>query len=192
MSWLAAWHGCLKHNRNHCPECRTCDHYQALEPRSEVNQMSDTWFNRLYAEFEERGEAMFAFSRKQVEDRGVTWEEFQEGWTSVGAGLHVKDTARVQFAHRMHTDEKAYLATLPELQVEYLNGTDGWDRPLYRVVDPVVEGKGVKRDQILCDVSLNPPNETTELHTMTPEGEPIAALQVRLAFVHAEPTETPE
>jgi hypothetical protein len=142
-----------------------------------------SWFDLLYAEYEERGEAMFAFSRKQVEERGVTWDEFQTGWTSVGAGLHVKNTVRVQFAHRMHTDHKAYLASLPELRVEYLKGTDRWDRPLYRVVDQVIEGKGVKRGEILCDVGLNPPEETTELHTMTPEGEPIAALAVRPVFV---------
>lgn len=149
------------------------------------DQTSDkpSWFDLLFAEFAGRGEAMFAFSRKQVEDRGVTWDEFQNDWASVGAGLYVKNTARVQFAHRMHTDEKAFLASLPELRVEYLKGTDGWDRPLYRVVDLVVEGKGVKRDQVLCDVGLNPPNETTELHTMTPEGEPIAALKVRPVFV---------
>lgn len=21
------WHGCMKHNRNHCTECKTCDCY---------------------------------------------------------------------------------------------------------------------------------------------------------------------
>lgn len=28
MDFLKPWHGCLEHNHNHCPECRSCDCYR--------------------------------------------------------------------------------------------------------------------------------------------------------------------
>lgn len=148
-----------------------------------------TWFDLLYDEFHKRGDAMFAFSREQVEDEGVNWDDFNsKNWFTWGAGLHVKRTALVEFSHRFKTDHAAYLASLKELRVKRV-GTDYWDRYVYEVVDASVEGKGVRRGQMLCDVSLSPPNEATELHTMTSEGEPIDSLKVRPVFVLEDGTE---
>jgi hypothetical protein len=29
-SWhLPAWHGCMAHNHNHCPECQSCSHWES-------------------------------------------------------------------------------------------------------------------------------------------------------------------
>ena len=147
-----------------------------------------TWFDLLFDEYNGRGEAMFAFSKEQVEGQGVTWEDFQAHWTSVGAGLHVKTSAFKDFAKRMETDQQNHLEAIPELRVKQV-GTDYWDRWVYEVVDEDVEGKGVRHGQRLCDVSLSPPNEATELHTMTSEGEPIDSLEVRPVFVLEDGTE---
>lgn len=147
-----------------------------------------TWFDRLFDEFNGRGEAMFAFSKEQVEQQGVTWEDFQAQWTSVGAGLHVKTSAFAEFVRRMETDQQNHLESVPELRVKHI-GSDFWDRTVYEVVDEAVEGKGVRHGQRLCDVSLSPPNEATELHTMTSEGEPIDSLEVRPVYVLADGTE---
>lgn len=132
-----------------------------------------TWFDRLFDEFAARGEAMFAFSRKQVEDKGVDWDVFQsDAWTSRGAGLHVKTSALPAWLERMEADFAAEQATLPELRVRHI-GTDYWDRHLYRD----------ERGRVLADVSLSPANEALELHTLTSEGEPIAAERARLVFL---------
>ena len=66
---------------------------------------------------------------------------------------------------------------------------DDWSRGLYRVVDDNVEGKGVRHGQLLCDVSLSKPNETTELHNMTSAYEPIDVVKVRPVFVLEDGTE---
>lgn len=26
--FIKAWHGCLEHNHNHCPDCRSCNCYE--------------------------------------------------------------------------------------------------------------------------------------------------------------------
>lgn len=147
-----------------------------------------SWFSRLYDEFHERGEVMFAFNPEQVEAEGVTREDFQAGWQHLGAGLHVKRSAAEEFVRRLEADHHDHLVSLPELRVQYL-GEDDWSRGLYRVVDDNVEGKGVRHGQLLCDVSLSKPNEATELHNMTSEYEPIDVVKVRPVFVLEDGTE---
>lgn len=133
---------------------------------------TQTWFDRLYEEFHSQGLVMFAFSQKQVEDKGVAWDDFQAGWRSYGAGLHVKATAWDEFVRRMEADLAADQATLPELRVRHI-GTDYWDRHLY------VDASGRR----LADASLSPAGEAIELHTLTDEGEPISAVRARVVFV---------
>jgi hypothetical protein len=133
---------------------------------------TETWFDRLFAEFSGRGEAMFAFSRSQVEEHGVDWDVFQsDAWTARGAGLYVKTSALPEWVRRMEADHAADQATLPQLRVRHI-GTDHWDRHLYRD----------EAGRTLADVSLSPANQALELHTLTAEGEPISALRVRLVF----------
>jgi hypothetical protein len=50
---LKPWHGCMDHNRNHCPECRTCDchettvlahkaaDYQTGDPEEELVELHE-------------------------------------------------------------------------------------------------------------------------------------------------------
>jgi hypothetical protein len=133
------------------------------------------WFSDVFSEYEQRGEAMFAFSREQVEEKGVTWADFQsDQWCALGAGLHVKRAVRDQFIEQVEAAHQADQAAQPEVRVRYI-GTDHWDRPLYKTDD----------GRHLADVGLNPPGEAVELHTLTSEGEPIAALPARLVFVTA-------
>jgi len=135
-----------------------------------------SWFDEVFSEFNQRGEAIFAFSRKQVEEQGVTWDDFQSGWISTGAGLHLKRTAVAAFNERASAAHQADQAAQPEVRVRYI-GTDHWDRPLYKT----------DAGRHLADVGLNSPGEAVELHTLTSEGEPIAALPARLVFVTAAP-----
>lgn len=151
-----------------------------------------SWFDLLYDEYKARGEAMFAFSQKQVEeafegDHAVTWEQFQTEWVSYGAGLHIKRSVYVQFRHRMHTDFKAWESQQPEVRVQY-SYTDTWDRPCYKVVSHD-EGAPVKVGQILKDVELLPIGEALTLHDHY-QGEPGSALDIRVTYV--EPLNTTE
>ena len=63
-------------------------------------------------------------------------------------------------------------SSTPVLEVAFI-GTDHWDRPVYR-------DNSRRR---LVDVALRAPNEATELHTVTSEGEPIGPIAGRLVFV---------
>jgi hypothetical protein len=144
----------------------------------------DSWFDRLFDEFKQRGEAMFAFSEKQVEeafdgDLAITWEQFKKEWVSVGAGLHVKRSAYVGFRHRMVTDFKAWEARQPEVVVQYVY-TDTWDRPCYRVVSHD-DGAPVHVGQVLKDTSLLPIGEAVTLDDHV-EGEPNSALDIRVVY----------
>lgn len=131
-----------------------------------------SWFSLLFGEYSERGEAMFAFSRSQVEEV-VPWETFQREWVSVGdSGLQVKRSVRAEFVRRMDAAFDGWQAGLPELRVRFI-GTDHWDRPTYQD----------ERGRRLVDVNLSPPNEALELHTVTTEGEPIGALEVRPVYL---------
>lgn len=151
-----------------------------------------TWFDLLFDEYKGRGEAMFAFSPQQVEEQGVTWEDFQANWTSLGAGLHVKTTVKVQFLHRMHTDRKAAEAKWPELQVRYVGEVGFSEYPAYRIVGDGGEygsqGSGkvkLRPNQLLVDAGLRPANEATELHWVGDHEyfEPVDSIQARLVFV---------
>lgn len=144
-----------------------------------------SWFDLVYDEFKARGEAMFAFSQKQVEeafegDLAVTWEQFQTEWYSYGMGLHIKRSAFVQFVHRMKTDRTAWESKQPEVRVQY-RYTDTWDRPCYEVISHD-EGAPVKVGQILKDVELLPIGEARSLHDHC-QGEPSSALDIRVAYV---------
>jgi hypothetical protein len=135
-----------------------------------------SWFDVIFTEYQARGEAMFAFSRDQVERQGPTWDVFQREWVTVGdAGLHVKRSIRDEFLRRLQTGLDDHLASLPELAVTHI-GTDYWDRPVY-------QDESGRR---LVDVALHAPNEAIEFHTVTSEGEPIAPLAVRPVFMSAE------
>ena len=113
-----------------------------------------TWFDVLFAEYTERGEAMFAFSKKQVEeafegDLAVTYEQVQTEWTSLGAGLIVKRTAAAEFSQRMDADLAAWEAGQPLVHVQHV-GSDYWDRTLYKVIShaegaPVRARAGARR-----------------------------------------------
>lgn len=142
------------------------------------------WFDLLYDEYKARGEVMFAFSRKQVEeafegDLAVTWEQVQTEWYSYGAGLLVKRSALKEFARRMEADYEAWESKQPEVKVQYAY-TDTWDRPCYKVVSHD-EGAPVKVGQILKDVELLPIGEARSLHDHY-QGEPNAALDIRVAY----------
>lgn len=158
--------------------------------------MSDTrtknWFDLLFAEYHDRGEAMFAFSQKQVEeafegDLAVTWEQAQKEWVSHGAGLLVKRSVYVAFLKRMVADFKAWEAKQPLVRVQY-KYTDTWDRPCYEVVSHADDAP-VKVGQILKDVELLPIGEAVTLHDHV-QGEPNGALNIHVVYV--EPLSTTE
>lgn len=143
-----------------------------------------SWFDLLYDEFKDRGECMFAFSRKQIEeafegDLAVTWDQYQTEWVSYGAGLHVKRSVLKEFMRRMTADFAAWESKQPEVKVQYAY-TDTWDRPCYRVVSHD-EGAPVKVGQILKDVELLPIGEAVSLHDHY-QGEPNAALDIRVTY----------
>jgi hypothetical protein len=145
-----------------------------------------TWFDRLYREYNERGEAMFAFSKKQVEeafegDLAVTYEQVQQEWRSYGAGLLVKGTAYVEFLRRMDADFAAWEAGQPLVRVQHV-GTDYWDRPCYKVISHA-EGAPVRVGQVLRDVNLLPVGEARTLHSTTSEGEPESQLNIHVVHV---------
>lgn len=140
------------------------------------------WFDLLYDEYKARGEVMFAFSRKQVEeafegDLAVTWEQVQTEWVSYGAGLLVKRSALKEFARRMEADYDAWESKQPEVKVQYAY-TDTWDRPCYKVVSHD-EGAPVKVGQILKDVALLPIGEAVTLYDHY-QGEPNGPLDIRV------------
>lgn len=148
------------------------------------------WFDLLFDEYKARGEAMFAFSQKQVEeafegDLAITWEQFQTEWRSYGAGLHVKRSAFLGFVHRMNTDFAAWESKQPEVRVEY-SYTDTWDRPCYKVVSHD-EGAPVTVGQVLKDVELLPIGDAVTLYDHY-QGEPGSPLDIRV--VHVEPVST--
>lgn len=157
-----------------------------------------TWFDLLYDEYHARGEVMWAFSKEQVEAEGVTWEDFQANWTSLGAGLHVKNAVRVKFVHRMQTDRQEAEAKWPELQVRYVGEVGFSDYPAYRVVGPSAEygssGSGrvkVRRDQLLVDAGGREPGKATELHWVSDHDyyEPVDSIEARLVFVQQDEAE---
>lgn len=147
--------------------------------------MSGDWFDTLFSEYKERGEAMFAFSKEQVEkafegDLAVTYEQVQTEWVSYGAGLLVKRTAYAEFVRRMNADFEAWEAKQPEVRVQY-KYTDTWDRPCYEVVSHV-EGAPVKVGQVLKDVELLPIGEAVTLYDHY-QGEPNTALNIHVIYV---------
>lgn len=142
------------------------------------------WFDLLYDEYKARGEAMFAFSPKQVEeafegDQAITFEQFQTEWANYGAGLHIKRSALAEFARRMEADYAAWESKQPEVKVQYVY-TDTWDRPCYRVVSHD-EGAPVKVGQVLKDVELLPIGEARTLHDHY-QGEPNGPLDIRVVY----------
>lgn len=150
------------------------------------------WFSVLYDEYNARGEAMFAFSRKQVEeafegDLAITWDQLQSEWKSFDNGLLVKASVYAAFVERMNADFAAWEARQPEVRVQY-KYTDTWDRPCYEVVSHD-EGAPVKVGQILKDVNLLDIGEARELHDHC-QGEPNSALDIRVVYV--EPLNTTE
>jgi hypothetical protein len=150
------------------------------------------WFDLLYDEYKARGEAMFAFSRKQIEeafegDHAVTFEQFQTEWVSYGAGLHVKRSALKEFVRRMKADFEAWESKQPKVTVQYAY-TDTWDRPCYRVVSHD-DGAPVSVGQILKDVELLPIGEAVSLHDHY-QGEPNAALDIHV--IYEQPLSTTE
>jgi hypothetical protein len=147
--------------------------------------MAKSWFDLLFDEYKARGEAMFAFSQKQVEeafegDLAVTWEQAQTEWVSYGAGLIIKRSAYIGFLKRMRDDLAAWEARQPEVRVQYAY-TDTWDRPCYKVVSHD-EGAPVKVGQTLKDVELLPIGEARSLHDHY-QGEPNRALDIRVVYV---------
>lgn len=156
------------------------------------NTGGKSWFDLLYDEYKARGEAMFAFSPKQVEeafegDQKVTYEQAQKEWVSYGAGLIVKRSVYVEFRRRMKVDFEAWESRQPEVKVQYAY-TDTWDRPCYKVVSHD-EGAPVKVGQILKDVELLPIGEAVSLHDHY-QGEPNSALDIHVVYV--EPLNTTE
>lgn len=151
--------------------------------------MTATWFDLLFEEFKGRGEAMFTFSRKQVEEafegeQAVTWEEFQTDWiTYGGSGLQVKRTALDEFHRRVEADLAAWEARQPEVKVRYAH-TDYWDRPCFEVVSHA-EGAPVKVGQILKDVELSPIGEARTLYDHY-RGEPGSPLDIRVVYMAKE------
>jgi len=151
-----------------------------------VNNEQETWFNLLFAEFQNKHAAMFAFSKKQVVDHFEEWGEPApvfplQGWVPVGAGLLVRDDVATDFLRRMESDWEAHQSSLPAVTLEQL-GVDPWDRPQYRVLN-AGEGAPVHVGEIVVDASLRAPGEATEVHSITDQGEPIATLPVRV--IHA-------
>lgn len=147
--------------------------------------MSGDWFDALFTEYKERGEAMFAFSKEQVEkafegDLAVTYEQVQKEWRSPGAGLLIKGTAYAEFVRRMNADFKAWESRQPEVRVQY-KYTDTWDRPCYEVVSHA-EGAPVKVGQVLKDVELLPIGEAVTLYDHY-QGEPGSPLNIHVIYV---------
>lgn len=90
-----------------------------------------TWFDALYAEYNEHKQAMFAFSREQVE-RVVPFEEFQQNWISVGsAGLYLRKDIAKEFLARAEREDQAEKDSLPTLQLEWV-GWRGMDHMTFR------------------------------------------------------------
>lgn len=144
-----------------------------------------SWFDLIFDEYKARGEAMFAFSQKQVEeafegDLAITWEQFQNEWLSYGAGLHVKRSVYKRFIRRMATDLEAWENRQPEVRVQY-SYTDTWDRPCYTVVSHD-EGAPVKVGQVLKDTALLPIGEARSLCDHY-QGEPNGELNIRVVYV---------
>ena len=130
------------------------------------------WFDKIYDEFSERNEAMFAFSRNQVEERGVDFDDFQRDWTSLGAGLHVKTSAVKEFTRRCDAALEEDQESLPVVEVTYV-GTRFWpEYPAFR------DDSG----RILVDVEYGKPGTALVLHTVTKEGEPEAGLRARIVY----------
>jgi hypothetical protein len=157
-----------------------------------MTEHTKTWFDLLFDEYKARGEAMFAFSQKQVEeafegDLAVTWEQVQTEWVSYGAGLLVKRSAYIGFLRRMKTDFEAWESKQPEVRVQY-SYTDTWDRPCYKVVSHG-EGAPVTVGQVLKDVELLPVGEAVTLYDHY-QGEPNGPLDIRVVYV--EPLNTTE
>jgi hypothetical protein len=50
-SFLKPWHGCIEHNHNHCPGCRSCDCYgPESHDTPEARAAGDrAWVNRVLA-----------------------------------------------------------------------------------------------------------------------------------------------
>lgn len=90
-----------------------------------------TWFDKLFDEYHGRKQALFAFSRGQVEEEGVTWEEFQRDWASLEAGLHVRKDVVEEFVERAERDREAVRNQLPTLHLEYI-GERGLDHHTFR------------------------------------------------------------
>ena len=152
--------------------------------------MSD-WFDTLYTEYNERGEAMFAFSKEQIEkafegDLAVTYEQVQQEWVGYGAGLLVKRTAYVGFVKRMASDFAAWEANQPLVRVQY-KYTDTWDRPCYEVVSHADDAP-VKVGQILKDVELLPIGKAVTLYDHY-QGEPNGPLNIHVVYVEPLSTE---
>lgn len=163
-----------------------------MTENTSTNTSTKSWFDLLYDEYRARGEVMFAFSQKQVEeafegDLAVTWEQAQTEWVSHGAGLLVKRTAYVGFIKRMVGDFKAWEAKQPLVRVQY-KYTDTWDRPCYEVVSHA-EDAPVKVGQILKDVELLDIGKAKVLHDHY-QGEPNSALNIHVVYV--EPLNTTE
>lgn len=91
------------------------------------------WFDELYKEYHERKQAMFAFSIKQIEEEGVTADEFRREWTSYGAGLHLRKDVAGEFLRRFERDSEAAKDELPTLRLKYV-GERGMDHHTFRDV----------------------------------------------------------
>jgi len=148
------------------------------------------WFDLLFDEYNSRGEAMFAFSKTQVEeafegDLAVTYEQVQQEWISLGAGLIVKRSAAREFSRRMDADFAAWEAGQPAVRVRY-KYTDTWDLPCYEVISHD-DNAPVKVGQILKDVALLPIGEARTLHDHY-QGEPNGQLNIHV--IHLPVSET--
>lgn len=89
-----------------------------------------TWFDELFAEYKGRKQAMFAFSRDQVEEM-VPWEEYQRDWAPAMAGLHLRKDIFKEFYQRMERDSEAAKDALPTLRLEWV-GWRGMDHATFR------------------------------------------------------------
>lgn len=92
-----------------------------------------TWFDALFAEYKDRKQAMFAFSRKQVEEV-VPWEEYVRDWRPVSAGLHLRKDILTEFLKRMKDGDTAEKDSLPTLRLEWV-GWRGMDHMTFRDID---------------------------------------------------------
>lgn len=146
-----------------------------------------TWFDKLFDEFHARGEAIFAFSRKQVEEQGVAWGELTRDWTKFGGGLLVKKSARKEFLRRLDADHAAWRAALPELRVRYA-GESMLDYPAYRTLH-ALEALDVEAGQLLVDTDHAAPGEAEYLHTASSEDFPEPGHQLDARIV-SDPVET--